>query len=447
MKKTITRGLLILAGLLLLLAFSLFTTVDMTPYREMPYYKRMAQRVYALPDTKLDSDTLKVGWAKVNLSPAYPVPIAIAQSHGGKSFERIEDSIWVRAFVFDNGLRKAAFVTMDLMIVPPTVTELLNDSLRALGFSLNNTYLTATHTHNSIGAWGPGYVGKIFAGKYDQQVVNHIVHCITEAIKNADAEKARAKIGYADVNAPELVYNRLVGDKGTTDPWLHILKVVRDDGKTALLANYAAHATCLPADYMNLHRDYPGKLVDLLEHWPGIDFAAYSAGAVGSMGPVFRNQKPFAEKDSMAVNVFRKIAMAQDTLRCNYTTTLNSFRLPLELRGQNFRVTNRISFRPWVTKRIVGEYPLTISMLRVGNVVYTGMPCDFSGELTAEPMKVAATKNLHLAVTSFNGGYMGYITDDKWYDMNAYETRTMNWYGPYNGAYLTEVIERMLEKI
>jgi len=46
---------------------------------------------------------------------------------------------------------------------------------------------------------------------------------------------------------------------------------------------------------------------------------------------------------------------------------------------------------------------------------------------------LAKSKNLHLLVTSFNGGYMGYVTDTKWYDMNAYETRIMGWFGPENG--------------
>ena len=48
-------------------------------------------------------------------------------------------------------------------------------------------------------------------------------------------------------------------------------------------------------------------------------------------------------------------------------------------------------------------------------------------------------------ITSFNGGYMGYVTKDEWYDEDLYETRTMNWYGPYNGAYFEELIEGIIE--
>lgn len=440
-------GLPILVGLIVLMGISVFGVVDMTLYRQMPYYTQMLQRIDSIPTVQDSGDTLKVGWAKVNLGPPYPVPIAIAQGHHNKDFERVEDSIWVRAFVFDNGLRKAAYVTMDMLIVPPTVTQQLDSALAGSGFNLNNTYLTATHCHNSIGAWGPGLIGKIFAGKYDQKLVNHITHCIVQAIKQADGDKVRARIGYKDIDAHELVYNRLVGNKSSVDPWLHLVKIVRDDSSTALMATFAAHATTLAGDYMNLHRDYPGELVDLMASLPGVSFAAFSAGAVGSMGPVFADLPHLEQKDSMAVNVFRRIKEVEDTLPTHYVTELNAFRVPLLLRGMCFRVANRIRIRPWVAKELVGDYPLSVCMLRVGNVLYAGMPCDFSGELTAPLMHEANERHLTLVVTSFNGGYMGYITRDDWYDMNAYETRTMNWYGPYNGTYLSEVVTRLMRKI
>ncbi len=57
----------------------------------------------------------------------------------------------------------------------------------------------------------------------------------------------------------------------------------------------------------------------------------------------------------------------------------------------------------------------------------------------------AEKEGFNLIVTSFNGGYIGYVTEDKWYDRNKYETRAMNWFGPYNGAYFSEYIRRVLE--
>jgi neutral ceramidase len=92
-----------------------------------------------------------------------------------------------------------------------------------------------------------------------------------------------------------------------------------------------------------------------------------------------------------------------------------------------------------------GEYPVYITALRIGNLILIGTPCDYSGELTAELYKQAAEMDVHVMVTSFNGGYIGYVTPDEYYDVDHYETRLMNWYGPGSGAYISETVSRLLE--
>ena len=76
-----------------------------------------------------------------------------------------------------------------------------------------------------------------------------------------------------------------------------------------------------------------------------------------------------------------------------------------------------------------------------------GTPCDFSGELVPDLEKGLAAPEENLIMTSFNGGYIGYITPDKYYNLKKYETRDMNLFGPYNGAYLSEMITRLLQKL
>ena len=90
-----------------------------------------------------------------------------------------------------------------------------------------------------------------------------------------------------------------------------------------------------------------------------------------------------------------------------------------------------------------------INYLRIGDLVIVGTPSDFSGELVGQIEKSISNNELNLMINSFNGGYVGYITDDKWYDrtdINTYETYTMNWYGPYNGAYFSKLIKEIIKK-
>jgi hypothetical protein len=76
--------------------------------------------------------------------------------------------------------------------------------------------------------------------------------------------------------------------------------------------------------------------------------------------------------------------------------------------------------------------------------VFAGTPCDFSGELVNELDSVANGKGRRLIVTSFNGGYIGYVTDSRRYRLNTYETRTMGWFGYGTGDYINDIIARLI---
>jgi len=43
---------------------------------------------------------------------------------------------------------------------------------------------------------------------------------------------------------------------------------------------------------------------------------------------------------------------------------------------------------------------------------------------------MAEEKGLNLIITTFNGGYIGYVTPDQYYNHRYHEVRDMNWFGP-----------------
>jgi neutral ceramidase len=445
MRRNLIWAALLLAGLLIVFVVSTITTVVDEPLEQTEYYQSTMQRLDGYTPATT-GDTVKVGWAKVNLAPPYPTPIAI-DAHRKGVFEKVLDSIYVRAFVFDNGTERAAYVTLDMLIFPPSVTAVLNDSLAGTGYSLDNTFLTATHTHSSFGAWAPGIIGEIFAGKYDPAIVAHIAHCVAMAIRNASIDMDKAKIGFNRMDCSELVYNRLLNDSTNIDPWFRYIRITRDDGKNAIIANFSAHATYLHDTIMKLHRDYPGHVVDYLESMITIDFAAFGAGAMGSMGPVYQEKGPWLGIEQTAADLFYKVMQSWNNTPLNYITKLNTMHLPIDLGEQQVRLNNYVRIRPWVANWVFGENPHFISGLRLGNTVLIGTPCDFSGELVAELTKFAEEKSLNLMVHSFNGDFIGYITHDNHYHLNAYETRTMNWFGPHNGRYFQEIIKKMIDHL
>ncbi|MBC8155790.1 MAG: hypothetical protein H7Z72_23115, partial [Bacteroidetes bacterium] len=126
---------------------------------------------------------------------------------------------------------------------------------------------------------------------------------------------------------------------------------------------------------------------------------------------------------------------------------LTMLTLPLALRDPSARVSADWRVRPWLFHAVYGDYPSDLKALRIGPAVLVGTPCDFSGELVAGLTPVAANRGLNLMITSFNGGYVGYITPDAYYDRDAYETRVMNWFGPGNGAYFSEMMAGLIRKL
>ena len=423
--------------------------VDKTPLSESRYYQLAQQKLDSLNSSyKLqDSKYFKAGWAKTNITPQYPLPLAGYGARKGVFVSTVHDSVWARGFVFDNGFNKSAIITLDLLIIPPAVTEALRILLPEIGYSQDQIFLSATHTHCSVGGWADSWIGTQFAGEYQNEIVNDLAIAIITTIKKAETNLVSAKVGYARYDASPFTRNRLVGEKGSRDTWLRVVKIQQESGAVALITTFAAHATVLSHRQMNYSRDYPGALVDSLENITNVDFAAFCAGAVGSHSPVTKGGKSYNKIALLASNLKSLIGANVSSIPINKVQQSGTIRFDVPLRKPHIRVAANWRVRPWIFEKLTEVSPAYISLLRIGNIAFIGTPCDFSGELTAAIDEKANALDLNVLVTSFNGGYIGYITKDEWYNLKEYETFVMNWFGPYNGAYFVNLIQRLLEVI
>ena len=427
-----------------------FKPLDRTPLEGSRYYYNSLENIDNIRGQVInnyDGDTIEVGWSKASLVPETPIPLAGYGARKGADFEGVNDSVFVKAVVFDNNLTRAAYVSMDLLIVPPNLDH--KKILDRLSFNIDNLYLTASHTHSSIGGYLEGLAGKVFGGKYDEKVLDFITEKTIDALEEAYYKREKAKIGYGRIYASNYITNRLVGDSiGTYDPFIRLIKISADGGKSAVIFSYSAHATCYGQKQRNLSADYPGKLTSMLEETSEIDFAVYGAGAVGSMSPRTKSVEGYRRIQEISSGLYEKIYDGFRYMGAKYETKLVSKKVDIELREESFRVSKNIILRPWVFKFLVGESPKYLSFMRIGDNLLVSTPCDFSGELIVPIEKTISNNQLNLMVNSFNGGYIGYVTEDKWYDkedINQYETYTMNWHGPYNGMFFTRLINKIIE--
>ncbi len=204
------------------------------------------------------------------------------------------------------GMTKAAIITADMLIVPPNITARVKELLPVTGFTFDQIYFGAIHSHNSLGGWYNTITGKLFAGPYDAAVVENVAQAIIKSINEAKKNIQPATIGFGEVKDTVDIKNRLVGEEGIVDPWVRNIEFTGANGQKAMISSYAAHSTILNASTMELSRDWAGALVDDLENGEA-NFAVYMAGAVGSMAPIEKGKDDFDEVKNQAGSVEKSI--------------------------------------------------------------------------------------------------------------------------------------------
>lgn len=432
--------LVILAGVLLAVAV---VPVNRVVQPGAPWQVQTKRYIDSVLSAPLPADThrIKAGFGKASITPSRPVVTAGYVKRKGALFTAVRDSVFVRAAVIEKGSIRTAIVSFDLLIVPPLLVEKLHEALYSTPFAPNMLYLSATHTHNSMGQWDNHLVGEVYAGKYDEQLMDLLLTQTKNALMKALTNVQPVTLYYGRTAVGEGVVNRLVPG-GAVDSLMHALQFVCADGSRTVVLSYPAHATCLSSKDLRLSADYPGELVKRLEQG-NYRFAMFLAGAVGSHAPA-----PLPDGDA-------KIEFMANTLEKALHSTrflpvqgseIRLTHIPVAMPPQQVRLTAGWRIRPWLSEMLLGKSPVKLSVLQLGNTVFVGTPCDFSGMLTPPLYTAARQHGLNVCVTSFNGGYIGYITPDELYDLNAYETRIMNWYGPGNGAYLSGCIKNIIRQ-
>ena len=359
-----------------------------------------------------------------------------------KTFDEVLDSVFVRTIVLKTPTKKFAIMSADLLIVHPSMTQAFHRRLSGTSWQPEDVFLTATHTHSSIGQWAPGLVGRLFAGPHQEQVADIIAGRMMEGLLSAEEKLVKASFGTSENENPDLVLNRLMGAEGREDPFQKNLFFDTGKGMVRMSA-FSAHATCFTSKSRNLTGDFPSYFHAHLDADTSTLFSLYAAGPVASMGPEVPQ-----DTAHRAGYVGRQLAERMEMPEY-FSDSLQvlSFRVPLELGKPQFKISESLVLRPYLFRFAFGGEPASISGLLMNNTLLVGTPCDFSGELAPDLYRYASQKGIELIITSFNGGYIGYVTRDKWYDSPKYETRTMNWYGPGNGQYFSSVIRAVVDGV
>ncbi len=439
-------GVLLTAGVLISGLLILKPLKRVTP-DETPGYAVVMRSLDTMDFRGHTSKFMTAGWAKANITPRKPVALA---GYGRRYPDTgVHDSLYLRVMILDNGNRREAIVTMDLLLFPKTLAEKIRapQLLRQLG--LDGIYTGVTHTHSSFGHWDNSLVGNLVFGKYDPALIDSLTGIFANTVTQATEDLDTAVLCYKKISVPGLMYNRLDKEHGRIDPWLRAIEVERKSGSKAVIVSYPAHPINIDSEIRELSRDYPGALTDRLESDDHIEFAMFLAGMVGS-----HHLKPDGRKD-FGLTEYAGHLLAQKILNSSVCLPDSTgFRLGFnlfdsEIHISRMRIGKDLALRDWLFRLALGPLEGHVEVLRAGNILLIGLPGDFSGEIAVNSHldSLAESKGMHLFITSFNGDYIGYITEDKYYDtVDKDEVRFMNWIGPYKGQYFSDIIKKIIEK-
>ena len=426
---------------------SVFTKIDRTPIQNIEYYHNMMQQLDTL-EKKLPYQSKKpfrIGFSKVSITPDTVMELAGYGARKPKIFSSVLDSVFIRTIFLTNHTQKVVIVCADLLIIHPFLKQKVRERLSTTHWTSSEIFFTATHTHSSLGQWAPGVLGHLIAGKYSPQVVEILTEKIVEGIQKAQQTTYSSSFSFSELSSEDLVQNRLVGEKGIEDPFQKTLFFETNKGK-AIFSSFSAHATCLTIQSHVLSGDFPGYFHQQLSKDTSIAFSLFAAGAVGSMGPQTKEENQYIRTKYLGSELAKRLT--KDIKKPVIDSImLRAFQIPLLLGKPQFKILKNWIIRPYLFRLLFGDETSSISVLQLNNVLLIGMPCDFSGELAMPLYTFAKERGFELIITSFNGGYIGYITEDKWYDLERPETKSMNWYGPETGKYFSQIVKRIITKI
>jgi hypothetical protein len=132
--------------------------------------------------------------------------------------------------------------------------------------------------------------------------------------------------------------------------------------------------------------------------------------------------------------------MSQTNGKVEFSTLSVRMQLP----EYHMRLTTKLNLSTYLSKQLM---PLPqnayLQAVRIGNMVWISVPCDFSGEYALQIKQALAAKGFNANVTSFNGSYVGYIVPGKYFYLDEYEPKLMGWFGPTMGDYTMDLIHQI----
>ena len=248
--------------------------------------------------------TLKAGAAKVDITPPVGGPSS-GYSNRTRPSDAIDDPLFSKALVLDDGRTRLAIITNDLIgLRAELVAEIRSLVQKWTRIPEDNIFISASHTH-----FGPPTSKRSDFAWTDanEAYVATLVRKMATAAKLASDARQPARIGFGKGEARGISYNRrtLRPDGkavmswrlpppeaklkfGPVDPEVGVIKIEDKRGRMmASLVNFACHPVSAVDRPLAISADYPGETMKLIEAAEG-GISLFALGCAGNIVPIVR---------------------------------------------------------------------------------------------------------------------------------------------------------------
>ncbi len=201
------------------------------------------------------AEQLRAGAATSNITPWLGIPMRGAFRDVTLA-DTVHDELLAIALVLDDGTRRIAFVLCDLTMMPRSMMDAAKERIaERTGIPPDHVLIASTHTHSAPATVSVGFMEE--QTDYTAWATRKIADSVEIAVQRLQP----ARIGFASVPEPRIVFNRryhmrngqvhfnpgvgnpdVLQPAGTTDPEFTLCYVESTAGDPlAVLGNYALH--------------------------------------------------------------------------------------------------------------------------------------------------------------------------------------------------------------
>lgn len=280
---------------------------------------------------------LRAGAARREITPQEPVPMwGYGARHDALS-NGVLDPLYAEALVIDAGGTKLAIVGLDLGRSPAeqslqSIRRRIHDEA-----GIDYSFIAGSHTHHGPVLELSDEPGK-GKGRFDAALryYKQLEDAIVAAIVAANQKLEPARLGVGSVKLEGFNRNRHTKiEPKPVDPELAAMRFDNQAGKPiAILVNFAAHPTMIPAATLQFSADYVGAMKALVAKETGAN-VIFMQGAAGdlSVNAKDQNYREFGE------------SLGREVVRLADATATHEAATPsLAVREERFQFASRTDF-------------------------------------------------------------------------------------------------------